>query len=76
MIDVVNAAVKSPTREKEISWMEIYCGEKAVKVTWDDEWMPQETLDACKEYNVSIKGPLTTPVGGGIRSLNAQSDKS
>ena len=50
--------------------MEIYCGEKAVKVYGDDEWMPQETLDACKEYNVSIKGPLTTPVGGGIRSLN------
>ena len=50
--------------------MEIYCGEKAVEVYGDNEWMPQETLDACKEYNVSIKGPLTTPVGGGIRSLN------
>ncbi len=71
MIDVVNAAVKSAYKGKrEISWMEIYCGEKAVKVYGDDEWMPQETLDACKEYNVSIKGPLTTPVGGGIRSLN------
>ena len=71
MIDVVNAAVKSAYKGKrEISWMEIYCGEKAVNVYGDDEWMPQETLDACKEYNVSIKGPLTTPVGGGIRSLN------
>ncbi|RPG42710.1 MAG: NADP-dependent isocitrate dehydrogenase [Gammaproteobacteria bacterium TMED112] len=71
MVDVVNAAVKSAYQgKKEISWMEIYCGEKAVKVYGNDEWMPQETLDACKEYNVSIKGPLTTPVGGGIRSLN------
>ena len=71
MIDVVNAAVKSAYKGKrEISWMEIYCGEKAVEVYGDNEWMPQETLDACKEYNVSIKGPLTTPVGGGIRSLN------
>ena len=71
MIDVVNAAVKSAYKgKKEISWMEIYCGEKAVEVYGDNEWMPQETLDACKEYNVSIKGPLTTPVGGGIRSLN------
>ena len=59
MIDVVNAAVKSAYKGKrEISWMEIYCGEKAVKVYGDDEWMPQETLDACKEYNVSIKGRL------------------
>ena len=71
MIDVVNAAVASAYGGKrEISWMEIYCGEKAVDVYGGDEWMPQETLDACKEYNVSIKGPLTTPVGGGIRSLN------
>ena len=71
MIDVVNAAVASAYKGKrEISWMEIYCGEKAVDVYGGDEWMPQETLDACKEYNVSIKGPLTTPVGGGIRSLN------
>ena len=64
MIDVVNAAVKSAYKGKrEISWMEIYCGEKAVEVYGEDEWMPQETLDACKEYNVSIKGPLNTPVG-------------
>ena len=71
MKDVVNAAVKSAYKGKrEIIWMEIFCGEKAVEIYGNDEWMPQETLDACKEYNVSIKGPLTTPVGGGIRSLN------
>ena len=71
MIDVVNAAVASAYGGKrKISWMEVYCGEKAVDVYGNDEWMPQETLDACKEFNVSIKGPLTTPVGGGIRSLN------
>ena len=71
MIDVVNAAVKSAYKGKrEIIWMEIFCGEKAVEIYGNDEWMPRETLDACKEYNVSIKGPLTTPVGGGIRSLN------
>ena len=71
MIDVVNAAVASAYGgKKKISWMEIYCGEKAVDVYGNDEWMPQETLDACKEFNVSIKGPLTTPVGGGIRLLN------
>ena len=71
MMDVVNAAVKSAYKGKrEIIWMEIFCGEKAVEIYGNDEWMPQETLDACKEYNVSIKGPLTTPVGGGIRSLN------
>ena len=71
MIDVVNAAVNSAyDGKREISWMEIFCGEKAVEKYGGDEWMPKETLDACKEYNVSIKGPLTTPVGGGIRSLN------
>ena len=71
MIDVVNAAVNSAyDGKREISWMEIFCGEKAVEIYGGDEWMPKETLDACKEYNVSIKGPLTTPVGGGIRSLN------
>ena len=71
MIDVVNAAVNSAyDGKREISWMEIFCGEKAVEIYGGDEWMPKETLDACKEYNISIKGPLTTPVGGGIRSLN------
>ena len=71
MIDVVNAAVeKAYGDEKSISWMEIYCGEKSTKVYGKDEWLPDETLEALREYVVSIKGPLTTPVGGGIRSLN------
>ena len=48
----------------------IYAGEKATKVYGEDQWLPEETLDALKEFVVSIKGPLTTPVGGGIRSLN------
>ncbi len=54
----------------KISWMEVYAGEKATQVYDQDTWLPQETLDAVKDYVVSIKGPLTTPVGGGIRSLN------
>ena len=71
MIDVVDAAVEKAYGEKKsISWMEIYCGEKSTKVYGKDEWLPDETLDALREYVVSIKGPLTTPVGGGIRSLN------
>ena len=71
MIKVVNAAVaKAYGSKRAISWMEIYCGEKATKVYGPDVWMPEETFDALREYVVSIKGPLTTPVGGGIRSLN------
>ena len=71
MIDVVNAAVKSAYKGKrEISWMEIYCGEKSVETYGNDTWLPDETIDAIKEYIVAIKGPLTTPIGGGIRSLN------
>ena len=71
MIDVVNAAIASAYGGKrKISWMEVYCGEKSVKVYGADEWLPEETLQACRDYVVSIKGPLTTPVGGGIRSLN------
>ena len=71
MKDVVDAAVaKAYGGEKEISWMEIFCGEKSVEVYGHDQWLPEETLQACKDYIVSIKGPLTTPVGGGIRSLN------
>jgi len=53
---------------RRIAWMEVYAGEKAVKVT--GEWLPDETLEALREFKVGIKGPLTTPVGGGIRSLN------
>lgn len=56
--------------KKKISWMEIYAGDKAVKKYGDNQWLPKETVDAIKEYTVAIKGPLTTPIGGGIRSLN------
>jgi len=68
---VVDAAVeKAYAGKRRISWMEIYAGEKANKVYGENTWMPDETLQAIKEFAVSIKGPLTTPVGGGIRSLN------
>ena len=68
---VVDAAVeKAYAGKRRISWLEIYAGEKANKVYGENTWMPGETLQAIKEFVVSIKGPLTTPVGGGIRSLN------
>jgi len=71
MIKVVNAAVnKAYNATKSIAWMEVYAGEKATKIYDKDTWLPDETLAAVREYVVSIKGPLTTPVGGGIRSLN------
>lgn len=71
MIKVVDAAVERAYKGKRnIHWMEIYAGEKATKVYGPDVWLPDETLQVLKEYVVSIKGPLTTPVGGGIRSLN------
>lgn len=71
MLKVVDAAVnKAYGSSKKIAWMEIYAGEKAIKVYGADQWLPQETLAAVKQFVVSIKGPLTTPVGGGIRSLN------
>src|SRR5687768_5455435 len=71
MIKVVDAAVaKSYGGKRKIHWMEIYAGEKATKVYGPDVWLPDETLKVLREYVVSIKGPLTTPVGGGIRSLN------
>lgn len=71
MIKVVDAAVaKAYGGQRKIAWMEIYAGEKATRVYGPDVWLPEETLDALKEFVVSIKGPLTTPVGGGIRSLN------
>jgi isocitrate dehydrogenase len=71
MINVVNEAVKVAYKDKKkIEWMEVYCGEKATQVYSKDTWLPDETIDALKEFVVSIKGPLTTPVGGGIRSLN------
>jgi len=68
---VVDAAVaKAYAGKRRISWMEVYAGEKAVKVYGGNTWLPSETLTALREYVVSIKGPLTTPVGGGMRSLN------
>ena len=71
MIKVVNAAVQNAYQgENKISWMEIFAGEKATRVYGENEWLPEESLSAMKDYIVSIKGPLTTPIGGGIRSLN------
>ncbi|MEE5138624.1 NADP-dependent isocitrate dehydrogenase [Pseudomonas alliivorans] len=71
MIKVVDAAVeKAYDGQRRIAWMEVYAGEKATRVYGPDTWLPDETLHAVKDYVVSIKGPLTTPVGGGIRSLN------
>ena len=71
MKDVIDAAVaKAYGGEKKIHWMEVYAGEKATRIYGENVWLPEETLAALKEYAVSIKGPMTTPVGGGIRSLN------
>jgi isocitrate dehydrogenase len=68
---VVDAAVaKAYGGKKQIAWMEVYAGEKAVKVYGGDQWLPDETVQAVKDYVISIKGPLTTPTSGGIRSLN------
>jgi isocitrate dehydrogenase len=68
---VVDAAVNEAYSERRrISWMEIYAGEKSTHIYGEKVWLPDETLEAAKEYVVSIKGPLTTPVGGGIRSIN------
>jgi isocitrate dehydrogenase len=71
MLKVVDAAIeKAYGGERKIAWMEIYAGEKSTRIYDGDTWLPDETLEAVKEFVVSIKGPLTTPVGGGIRSLN------
>lgn len=68
---VVDAAIaKAYQQKRKISWMEVYAGEKSTKVYGENVWLPEETLQVAKEYVVSIKGPLTTPVGGGIRSIN------
>ncbi|KAA0938865.1 NADP-dependent isocitrate dehydrogenase [Psychrobacter sp. ANT_H59] len=70
MIEVIDAAVEKAYKgKKSIVWMETYCGEKASKI-YDGEFMPEETLNVLRDYVISIKGPLTTPVGGGMRSLN------
>lgn len=71
MLKVVDAAVeKAYGGQRKIHWMEVYAGEKSTQVYGPDVWLPDETLEAVRDYVVSIKGPLTTPVGGGIRSLN------
>ena len=71
MIKVVDAAVaRAYQGARKISWMEIYAGEKATSIYGEDQWLPDDTLSAMQDYIVSIKGPLTTPIGGGIRSLN------
>ncbi len=71
MLKVVDAAVaKAYGGRRKIHWMEVYAGEKSTRVYGPDVWLPEETLHAVRDYVVSIKGPLTTPVGGGIRSLN------
>ncbi|MBS0372380.1 MAG: NADP-dependent isocitrate dehydrogenase [Proteobacteria bacterium] len=71
MIKVIDAAVnKAYGGKKKIHWMEVYAGEKSTQLYGPDEWFPKETFEALREYSVSIKGPMTTPVGGGIRSLN------
>lgn len=68
---VVDHAVKQAYgHSRQIEWLEIYAGEKSVAKHGEDQWLPEETLDAIRHYRVAIKGPLTTPVGGGIRSLN------
>src|ERR1051326_5206048 len=71
MLKVVDAAVrKAYGGKKNIVWMEMFAGEKSTKIYGENVWLPDETLEASKEFVVSIKGPLTTPVGGGIRSIN------
>jgi len=71
MIKVVDAAVeKAYGGKRKVAWMEVFAGEKSTRIYGPDVWLPDETLAAVKDYVVSIKGPLTTPVGGGIRSLN------
>ncbi len=71
MLKVVDAAVaKAYGGQRKIQWMEIFAGEKATRIYGADVWLPEETVDVVRDYLVSIKGPLNTPVGGGIRSLN------
>ena len=71
MREVVDAAVETAYGgARKIAWMEIYAGEKAASLYGDDDWLPKETLKVMKRYAVSVKGPLTTPAGGGLRSIN------
>ncbi len=71
MKHVIDSAVdKAYSGKKRIEWLEVYAGEKSLEVYGKDEWLPEDTLEAIRTYKVGIKGPLTTPVGGGIRSIN------
>ncbi|MEQ1674647.1 MAG: isocitrate/isopropylmalate family dehydrogenase, partial [Candidatus Nitrotoga sp.] len=71
MRKVVDAAVaKAYGGKRQIAWMEVYAGEKSVRIYGADQWLPDETVQAVRDYIVSIKGPLTTPTSGGMRSLN------
>ena len=71
MRKVIDSAVeKAYGGKRKIEWMEVYAGEKSLKVYGENVWLPDETLEAMKDFVISIKGPLTTPIGGGIRSLN------
>lgn len=71
MLDVVNEAVTKAYQDtRKIHWMELYAGEKAVSVYGENQWLPEETIECLKQVHVAIKGPLTTPVSGGFRSLN------
>ena len=71
MLKIVDAAVRRAYGgRRRIAWMEIYSGEKSLEVYGEDEWLPEETLQAMRDFIIGIKGPMTTPVGGGIRSLN------
>jgi isocitrate dehydrogenase len=71
MLKVVEAAVeKAYGDQRRIAWMQIYAGEKSTEIYGENQWLPEETLHALRKFVVSIKGPLTTPIGGGIRSLN------
>jgi isocitrate dehydrogenase len=71
MLKVVDAAVqKAYGGKRKIHWMEVFAGEKSTRIYGANEWFPDETFQALKDYSVSIKGPMTTPVGGGMRSLN------
>ena len=69
-VRVIDAAISKSYNNKQIQWMEVFAGEKANNVYNESIWLPQETLDYINEYRVAIKGPLTTPIGGGIRSIN------
>src|SRR5690625_5981332 len=67
---LASAVEKAYNGEKKLNWLEVYAGEKADEFYGNDTWLPEDTLEAFRQFKVGIKGPLTTPVGGGFRSLN------